>query len=202
MKSLVGVELGSYSFNASAGTITFGGFPQNYLVGIQQVLLITNVTSNIIIYNFASAPLGGTMNNNVLTLDYNTSSMSNSDSLQIYIDSEVVNDSLETLLRRMNKLLESNAIVDVTGRQRVTIDGLGTAGTVTTTLPVTATVAAGQGPLGGANTNYQGTTNPPYTLASQNVQYIGEGPVDQRWRVMEDARQSYVMAIRSNLTWA
>lgn len=71
----------NYSFNAAAKSITFNDFPS---VDLNQVLVITNVTDNIIIYNFAA--LGGSITNNVLTLNYNTTSMSNSDELQIFID--------------------------------------------------------------------------------------------------------------------
>lgn len=71
----------NYTFNAAAKTITFEDFTS---IQLKQVLVITNVTDNIIIYNFAA--LGGSVLNNVLTLNYNTTSMSNSDELQIFID--------------------------------------------------------------------------------------------------------------------
>ena len=60
----------------------------------RSLLLITNVTDNIIIYNFAGSGLGGTTSytnsthKTVLTLDYDTSSMSASDELQIFVDQE------------------------------------------------------------------------------------------------------------------
>jgi hypothetical protein len=50
------------------------------------VLLITNVVDNIIIYNFNDATKGGTAATNVLTLTYNTASMSDTDELQIFYD--------------------------------------------------------------------------------------------------------------------
>jgi hypothetical protein len=211
LKALIGTDIGTYTFNASSKQITFSGFPNNYLLGIQQILLITDITNNIIIYNFASPLLGGVINNNILTLTYNTGALSNNDILQIYIDTEIINESLNTLLRRMNKLLESNAVVDINGRQRVSIDSIGTAGTLGAAVPVSmaggmgaasaVTIAAGQGPLGTANANYQGAVL-PYTITSQNVQYIGEGPVDQRFRVMDDAHVAYATAIRTQLSWA
>ena len=52
----------------------------------EQILLITNVTDGIIIYNFASPTGNGTLVGNVLTLDYDTSSMDALDDLQIYVD--------------------------------------------------------------------------------------------------------------------
>lgn len=71
----------NYTFNAAARTITLAQFPT---IDLERVLLITNVTDNIIIYNFAKADLGGSASTNVITLDYNTSSMDNADDLQIH----------------------------------------------------------------------------------------------------------------------
>ena len=44
-------------------------------------LLKSNLTDNIIIYNFAGAGHGGTMLNDYITLDYNTKAMSSVDDL-------------------------------------------------------------------------------------------------------------------------
>lgn len=77
----------NYSFNASAKTITFNGYTN---ISLDSILLITNVTTNTIIYNFADPTLGGTVLNNVLTLTYNTGSMSNTDRLQIYYDDPAI----------------------------------------------------------------------------------------------------------------
>ena len=85
----------SYAFNSAARTITF---TDGNIFTLDQALLITNVTDNIIIYNFADPLLGGTMNNGVLTLDYNTTSMSDSDSLQIFIDIVDTNENNSILL--------------------------------------------------------------------------------------------------------
>jgi len=79
--------LQNYTFNASAGTVRVRG---NY--NEKEWLLITNTTDNNIIYNFAQQGMGGsasydsTTNKTTLTLDYDTSSMSDSDFLQIYAD--------------------------------------------------------------------------------------------------------------------
>jgi hypothetical protein len=114
-----------YSFNASAKQIRFN---TTSVIGLEQLLIITNVTDNIIIYNFADPSAGGTISNNVLTLDYNTVSMSNTDSLQIFIDSLLSPASDETLqylsdqtvlLRRMVKLLEPSSVQGTSGRQQV-----------------------------------------------------------------------------------
>jgi hypothetical protein len=77
------IPITNYAFNKTNKTVTF----KDYLsVNLESVLLITNVTKNIIIYNFANPKLGGTIATNVLTLTYDTSSMSNSDKLQIFYE--------------------------------------------------------------------------------------------------------------------
>ena len=79
MKTLVT----DYAFNASAKTVTLNGFTS---IDLEKLLVITNVTDNIIVYNFADATKGGTVASNVLTLTYDTTSMSNTDKLQIWYD--------------------------------------------------------------------------------------------------------------------
>lgn len=74
-----------YTFNASARTITFAG-----AITLDQLLLITNVTDNVIIYNFADPTLGGSLVGDVLTLVYNTTSMSNTDVLQIFVEDGII----------------------------------------------------------------------------------------------------------------
>ena len=89
-----------YTFNASTRTITL-----NRAVKRESLLLITNVTTNTVIYNFSDPNLkatgytltnGGALagapggaNSDAITtivLNYNTTSMSNSDKLQIIVD--------------------------------------------------------------------------------------------------------------------
>lgn len=73
----------SYVFDASEKTITAGLLSTVGLAGIQ---VITNVTDGIIIYNFADSAKGGTLVGTVLTLEYNTTSMSDSDELMILVE--------------------------------------------------------------------------------------------------------------------
>jgi len=79
----------SYTFTpGNPGTIEFRG---NYL--LSDLLLITNTTDNQIIYNFSDSTKGATVssdgNNTIVTLNYDTSSMSAQDSLQIFVDGGV-----------------------------------------------------------------------------------------------------------------
>jgi hypothetical protein len=202
MKKLLGQDTsGTYTFNPTAKTVTFSGLSQQ--ITLANILLITNVTANTIIYNFASSTTGAvSFVNNVLTLDYDTTSMSATDVLQIYIDVESYEESLATLLRRMNKLLESNAVVDSKLRQRVTIEAIGTNNTANSTelngsIPVTATVSNNSAsqlvPIAAAN---------PYSLSSSSTGLIMEGPVHQLWRVANDAQACYAQAIRSKLSFS
>jgi len=176
MKRLVGTDIvGGYTFNPAAKTITFTGL--QYTITLANILLITNTTANTIIYNFADSTNGAvSFDSNVLTLDYNTASMNATDALQIYIDVESYEESLATLLRRMNKLLESNAVVDSKLRQRVTIEAIG------------------------AN-NSSNSTEVNSTIPVSVTGLILEGPVHQLWRVANDAQACYASAIRSKLSF-
>ena len=49
MKNLIGIDIGSYSFNPGAKTITIGGLSTT--LKKEQLLIVTNVTSNIMLYN-------------------------------------------------------------------------------------------------------------------------------------------------------
>jgi hypothetical protein len=78
----------NYTFTASAKTVVI---PGNYT--LNQLLLITNVTRNTIIYNFADPSLGATrsydstLDLTTFTLTYNTTAaMASSDIIQIYVD--------------------------------------------------------------------------------------------------------------------
>ena len=77
------VRVTGYTFDASAQTITFTDYTG---VSLDGMLLITNVTDQIIIYNFADTAKGGTVSTNVLTLEHDTTSMADADDLLIYYD--------------------------------------------------------------------------------------------------------------------
>ena len=203
MKKLLGQDAsGTYTFNPSAKTITFFGLSQQ--ITLANILLITNVTANTIIYNFADSTNGATsFANNVLTLDHNTTSMNSADVLQIYLDL-AGEESLHDLLRRMNKLLESNAVVDSRLRQKVVIEAIGTnlaAPTeVNTNIPVSGTVTASVTNALSAQTVSNSAAN-PYNIFSSTTGLVMEGPVHQLWRVANDAQACYASAIRSKLTF-
>jgi len=73
----------NYAFDKTAKTVTLLDYTS---VDLEGLLLITNVTDGAIIYNFADPAAGATVSGNVITLEYDTSAMDNSDKLQIYFD--------------------------------------------------------------------------------------------------------------------
>lgn len=73
----------NYTFDAAARTVTFDDYGS---INLDGVLLITNVTDNVIIYNFSAPAKGGSVATNVLTLLHDTSGMSDTDKLQIFYD--------------------------------------------------------------------------------------------------------------------
>lgn len=81
----------------------------------EQILLVTNVTDNTIIYNFAQSGLGGgclyfaSSDTTVLELEADTSSMSPGDDIQIFVDDEYLEVNLsEALIDPVNKVRVSN----------------------------------------------------------------------------------------------
>ena len=154
-----------YTFTPSLKQIRFN---TTDTVTLENVLLITNVSTNTIIYNFANPAQGGTITSNVLTLTYDTTGMSSSHKLQIFLDlkgSPATENTLQdvkeqtALLKRIAKIADSLAVVDGAQRQRVTIDAItggltlgtvssmGTLTTVTgvTTVSTVSNVAANAG---------------------------------------------------------
>lgn len=172
-----------YTFNANTGTVTFG----DSLTGLelQNVELITNVTTNTVIYQFNKSGFGGSLTGLILTLDYDTSAMSDSDDLQIFIEGDFIrSDTNESiiLLRRIAQLLSPIATQDSNQRQRVTVDIMPT---VSVTGTVTSTVT--------------GTLSAVTTVSTvSNIAAIGG--VDPRFQFVDAARTAYATGIRANLT--
>lgn len=95
-----------YTFNAISKTIMFF---DNY--NIQDILLITNVTDNEIIYNFGCVGFGGDLTNNKkLVLDYDTSFMSDTDDLQIVVYAK--NSSNNERNKLLNLITKQTEVLD------------------------------------------------------------------------------------------
>lgn len=180
MKKLVS----NYSFNAAAKQITLSDYTS---IDLESLLLITNVADNIIIYNFAGQGKGATIAGNVLTLDYDTTSMSNTDNLQIFVDDNNVGANQDTLqalkdvadyLKILVRQTQTLATQDANQRQRVVIDS------------------------GSMNTN-TAILDP----ANQNAFGRGANAFDRQfavpdvWNTIELSRISYQNNIRSRLSF-
>jgi hypothetical protein len=168
MKKLIS----NYTFNPSAKTVTFSDYAA---IDLESLLLITNVTDNVIIYNFADPSRGGGVNGNTVTLTYDTTSMSSTDALQIYyedISETQMTEELFHLFNRFLRIMQSNATVDAQDRQIVRV----------------ATVDNGF--LGSI-----GTVNTVTNMTSLN----GLAGVDPRFLLMDTSRNTYANALRSKL---
>lgn len=82
MKQQIGIDIGSYAFNAAAKTVTFSGVS---LVQ-EQILVVINTTEGTILYDLSVAAKGGILSGNVLTLTCETAGMQNTDRLAIFVD--------------------------------------------------------------------------------------------------------------------
>lgn len=153
------IQVTNYTFDKTAKTVTFTDYTT---IRLDSLLLITNVTDNVIIYNFANPLLGGTVSGNVLTLTYNTSSMDNADKLQIfYDDSDVqpanttnqielaeLTETLQELVSRLN-VLASMASSGAPALRVIPIASVSTAVTGTVTATVASTAITNVTNLGG-----------------------------------------------------
>lgn len=208
MKAVLGVDIsGTYIFDPTAKTIAFSGLASS--IFLQNIYLITNVTRNVIIYNFADTATGEqSFSNNVLTLTYDTNAagMSSTDVLQIILDvdqsifftkSNSTDDQI-VLLRRIVKILEMQSAVDPQNRQRITIDAIATALTNANAIPVSqttasslnATVAQPTASSLNATAVFASTANLP-NLLGRDQQLIAD------W-----ARTSYNTGIRNQLNFS
>lgn len=117
------IKLDNYTFNPVAKTVTFTDYAS---LDLSDIILITNVTDGTIIFNFAAPTLVGSVAANVLTLNYDTSAMSSTDRLAIYLDDSYTpaSDEALVLLRRMVKLMEPLATQDAAQRQRVAVEAM------------------------------------------------------------------------------
>lgn len=90
----IGIDRGSYVFDASAKTVTFSGFIP--AIGLEQIDLIVNATRGEIIYSPMMDGRGGSIAGNILTLQFDTSSFDDADTLKVYV-SERENQSVSVL---------------------------------------------------------------------------------------------------------
>jgi hypothetical protein len=90
-----------FIFDASLKTITFGRD-----IILEEVFTIANVTDGIVIFRYGCENETGTVNRQVLTLDYNTTAMSDNDALLVvFIENEDLTDVIERTSRTEDSTL-------------------------------------------------------------------------------------------------
>jgi hypothetical protein len=117
------VLITNYTFDASAQQIALTDYSS---ISIERLLMVTNITDNTVIYFFKDPSRGGTASGNVVTLTYDTSTMSDTDALQIFYDDESLDaliDALYELIRQLSPLAGAVAMV---GGQALRTQGVGT----------------------------------------------------------------------------
>lgn len=110
------LRLTGYTFDASEKTIVHSSFSDITLAGIQ---LIVNVTDQIIIYNFADTAKGGTLATDTLTLEHDTTSMSDTDELMIIVENGA---STLTIAGTVDLGATDNAVLDAIAASVAAID--------------------------------------------------------------------------------
>ena len=134
MKQLVGSDRGAFAFDPVAGTIAFSGLPD---LTLANVLVVTNVTAGVMLYNFADPAMGGSLTGNVLSLEGATTGMAATDTLQVWVDvpAETPVDLRVVLRKVLTALVYPPWLDRVQNRRmaRVTVESgtVSTVGTVT-----------------------------------------------------------------------
>lgn len=157
MQQLVGNNYGAYSFNPVAKTITIVGIDD--VLKLEQIQMITNVTTNIIIYAFAISGKGGSVSNNVITLDFDTSTMASTDNLAILVNTPSRDTELLKTLSKIARLLEASSNVDpATLAQKVAVANTHavtvSSGTITTLTNLTNRITANVDQINGTDSRF------------------------------------------------
>jgi hypothetical protein len=133
----------SYTFNASAKTITCADFAT---YGLANILLINNVTKATTIYNPSSGTTKGTLASSTLTLTFDTTSHSNSDVLQIFVDNSATGATSSKQDTGNTSLASIDTKTPALSSGRVPVDGSGVTQPISGSVTVSGTVTA-SGPL-------------------------------------------------------
>lgn len=176
------IKVQNYTFNAATKKVTLTDYSN---IRLDSLLLITNVTRNVIIYNFADDSCGGTVSGNQVTLAADLTNMQNTDKLQIFYESDdiaITDNTGQSIfsaigwLKRIAKLLEPLSIQDSNNRQRVVVDSAA-AVSITAFSPTISNVTT------------VGTVS--------NLGLIAN--VDPRYGMTDQARTAYNSGIRANI---
>lgn len=113
-------RINNYTFNSATRTITLTGIT----VQLDALLLITNLTDNIIIFNFADETKKATVTGSDIVLQFDTTAMSNTDELQIFYDDATSYPLTDSELRATAIPVTTNGLTNSELRnQAVTVNG-------------------------------------------------------------------------------
>lgn len=129
----------NYTFNPATKQIII---TDSENIAQEKMLLITNMTDGVIIYNFADNNMRGTIQNNIITLNYDTTTMNDSDKLQIWV--EDINPLIVTLSNYLNIIKHAVGKLSFDPSNQLRTVTTGSLSTVTTV----TTANAGLGDLG------------------------------------------------------
>lgn len=114
------IKINNYVFNPILGTIVFSDYKS---IKLDDIILITDVATGTIIYNFAAPNLTGSVSGNILTLNYQTSALLNSTKLSIYYDdgkTPATDDVLMAIFELTSRLQALTSMRGVQNDMRVT----------------------------------------------------------------------------------
>ena len=157
-----------YIFDPTNKNVVFNNYDK---IDLERVLLITNVTDNVIIYNFANPVAGGhVVNNNILNLQYDTTTMSDTDKLQIFYEVDAA-PAKEATQADMYELMYSvyAAVKDLSAIVSTVTGGQVRALTTITKMP--AVSITGVPYMSISSYNGTGAKNIPYN--AQNIVFQG-----------------------------
>jgi hypothetical protein len=157
--------------------------------------LITNSTDNIIIFNFASPGAGGIVSGNILTLQYDTSSMDNNDKLQIFYEDPAI-PATEELLELLRAQIESDTTYSRQLLQLLKPLSVVTSGTGRLAVDVTAPVSLGVTATLAANQDIR--TVASVTAVNNQINMGGLNALDLQFNM---AHTAWNTGIRNNITF-
>jgi hypothetical protein len=159
----------NYTFDKTAKTVTFTDYGS---ISLDHILLITNVTRNIVIYNFADSTKGGTVATNVLTLTFDTSAQANTDKLQIFYDDTTATQAISASSLPLPTGAATGAKQDTGNTSLASIDGKITA--VNTGAVVVSSSAL---PSGASTSAKQDTGNTSLASIDGKITAVNTGAV-------------------------
>lgn len=161
---------------------------------IRLLVAIINATREEIIYSPGLTGRGFTnISGDTITLEFNTSSYSSSDSIQILYDSTPDypipmdsdrNNELLSMLQRLVKIVESLQVVDSAQRQRIAVD---------------AALPAGGNTIGAVNIAASQTLGTVTTVST--VTNVASNAGMDREQYINIAKQTYEQTIRAKLSF-